>query len=157
PGGRRYLFVAASDQAGASTLMAASLDSTQRTVIMPVESNVLFAPIESGARRGHLLVERDGTLVAQAFDSERLQTTGDAFPVAENIGSSQIPIVGSVIRQSRFSVSDSGGTLIHWMGNEQKDQLTWFDRSGERLETVGGHASHMNGIALAPHGQHIAV
>jgi eukaryotic-like serine/threonine-protein kinase len=96
PGGRRYLFVAGSDQAGASTLNAASLDSPQRMVIMPVESNVLFAPTESGGRHGHLLFVRDGTLLAQPFDGERLQTAGDAFPVAENISSSASAIVGSI-------------------------------------------------------------
>ena len=155
PGGRRYLFVAGSDQAGASTLNAASLDSPQRTVIMPVESNVLFAPIESGGRHGHLLFVRDGTLLAQPFDSERLQTTGDAFPVAENISSNRQATSGSVIREYRFSVSATGGTLIYWTGSQQKEQLAWFDRSGKQLETVGP-ASQMSGVALAPDGQHIA-
>jgi serine/threonine protein kinase len=153
PGGRRYLFVAGSDQPGASTLNAASLDSPQRTVIMPVESNVLFAPIESGGRYGYLLFVRDGTLLGQPFDSERLQTTGDAFPVTENISADPTSISGSVIRQYRFSASDS--VLIYWTGSQGKDQLAWFDRSGKQLETVGP-ASQLNGIALAPDGQHIA-
>ena len=75
PGGRRYLFIAGSDQAGASTLNAASLDSPQRTVIMPVESNVLFAPVETGGRHGHLFFVRDGMLIRTATKLYRFGKT----------------------------------------------------------------------------------
>jgi eukaryotic-like serine/threonine-protein kinase len=155
PGGRQYLFVAGSDQAGSSSLVAASLDSPQRTVIMPVESNVMFAPAEAGERHGHLFFVRDGTLLAQPFDSERLRTAGDSFPVAENISAVSNTTRRSVIRQYRFSVSASGGTLVYWTGSQQKEQLTWFDRSGKELETIGP-ASQFRGVALAPDGRHIA-
>jgi dipeptidyl aminopeptidase/acylaminoacyl peptidase len=75
--------------------------------------------------------------------------------VAENIGSTASPLTGSVIRAYRFSVSTASGTLMYWTGSEQKNQLTWFDRSGKQSETVGP-ASEMFGVALAADGQHIA-
>ncbi len=52
PGGRRFLFIAGSDRPGASLLYAASLDGTDRSAIMPVESNVAFAA-------GYLFFTRD--------------------------------------------------------------------------------------------------
>jgi Tol biopolymer transport system component len=75
--------------------------------------------------------------------------------VAGNISSVPANIVGTVIRQNRFSVSDTG-TLIHWTGSGQKEHLAWFDRSGKQLETVSPF-SRMRGVSLTPDGQHIAV
>ena len=80
--------------------------------------------------------------------------SGDAFPVAENISIANA-LHGSLIRRYRFSVSDTGATLIHWGGGERNEQLAWFDRSGKQLEAVGP-VSQMAGIALAPEGHHIA-
>jgi dipeptidyl aminopeptidase/acylaminoacyl peptidase len=120
---------------------------------MPTESNVMFAPAESGARQGRLLFVRNGVLLAQPFDSERVQMAGDAFPVAENISASAFATAGSVLRKYSFSVSETG-TLIYWTPSGQNEQLAWFDRSGKQLETVGP-ASQLSGVALAPDGQHI--
>ena len=46
-----------------------------------------FAIFRNGALSspGYLLFVRDGTLMAQAFDTGKLETTGDAVPVAEQI------------------------------------------------------------------------
>jgi eukaryotic-like serine/threonine-protein kinase len=155
PDGRHYLFVAGSDQPGASTLNAASLDSPQRTVIMPVESNVLFAPREPAARVGHLLFVRGANFMAQPFDAERLRITGEAIPVGDKLSRTISATQGSVVRTYRFSVSASGETLMHWSGTQRQAQLAWFDRGGKKLETVGP-VSEMNGVALAPDGVHIA-
>jgi Tol biopolymer transport system component len=156
PDGRHYLFVAGSEQPGASTLYAAALESPQRTAIMPIESNVMFAPAEGGRRTGHLLFVRGGALMAQPFDAEQLRTTGEAFPVGENIGTISTFTSATVIRSYRFGVSANGETLIQWGVAEPKEQLTWFDRSGRKLEAVGP-VSRMAGLAVAPDGVHIAV
>ena len=156
PDGRRYLFVAGSDQPGASTLNAASLDLPQRTVIMPVESNVMFAPAENGGPVGHLLFVCGSALMAQPFDAERLRAIGDAVPVSENISRTRVPTSFSVIRSYRFGVSATGDTLIQWSSTQPRQQLAWFDRSGKKLESVGP-VSQMDGIAVAPDGAHIAV
>jgi hypothetical protein len=42
---------------------------------------------------GHLLFLRETTLMAQAFDVQRLALAGDAFPVAEQIQAQGIPRV----------------------------------------------------------------
>ena len=41
---------------------------------------------------GQLLFEREGALMAQRFDSDRLELTGEAFRVADNIPSGAPPL-----------------------------------------------------------------
>jgi hypothetical protein len=83
PGGRQFLYVAASDKPGKSMLYAASLDSAKRTPVMPVESTVSFALSRYDGSRGYLLFSREGALFAQDFDLNRLRTIGDPFAIAE--------------------------------------------------------------------------
>jgi serine/threonine protein kinase/Tol biopolymer transport system component len=77
---------------------------------------------------GYLLFVRGGTLMAQLFDTGRLATTGDAFPVAEQI------------QGANFSAS-LDGTLVYASGPAPQSQLAWFERSGKRLANVGEPAS----------------
>ncbi len=60
-----------------------------------------------------------GILFGQPFDAARLETDGEPFVIAENVGR-------STTFKSAISVSDTGtiayaGTLL------QKGTLTWFD------------------------------
>lgn len=70
--------------------------------------------------------------MAQPFDAEKVQTTGDAVPVAEQVD--YVP--GN--SQSQFSAS-ANGTLVYTSGTAAggKKQLTWFDRGGMSAGTVG--------------------
>jgi hypothetical protein len=49
---------------------------------------------------GHLLFVREGTLMAQPFDSKRLELAGEAVPIAEQVATS--------ITRGAFSVSTTG-------------------------------------------------
>ena len=49
---------------------------------------------------GHLLFEREGTLMAQPFDERRLELAGDAVPVAEDVNATNNP--------PTFSASSTG-------------------------------------------------
>ena len=79
PGGRKFLYTAAT-AAGAGTLYAGSLDSADRVPIMPIESGATFVP--AAGARGYLVFDREGYLLAQAFNSETLATEGEPFPIA---------------------------------------------------------------------------
>src|ERR1700751_1353047 len=83
-----------------------------------VGGGVLYVPT-MGAGPGSILVFRpDHTLVAQAFDTSRLELKGDPNPVAEGVHS--------------FSVS-ANGILAYVGGGMTPLQLTWFDRHGKVL------------------------
>jgi Tol biopolymer transport system component/predicted Ser/Thr protein kinase len=151
PGGRQFLYVAASDKPGKSVLYAASLDSAKRTPIMPVESNVSFVSSRTESTRGYLLFLREGALLAQPFDVQQLRTTGDSFVVAERVGSRGV--TGSPIRHGCFSAS--GSTLAYCQDTARSQQLAWFSRSGQRLGVVG-RPSTLAGFALSPDGRHVA-
>ena len=112
---------------------AGSLDSR------PEEQNpteVLTGPLGIGyvpsadSGPGHLLFISDQILMAQEFDELRLKLTGDAVPLAKP--------VGTYLAYGLFSASS--GVLAYRADSgrfAQFPQLTWFDRQGNPLGTVG--------------------
>jgi DNA-binding winged helix-turn-helix (wHTH) protein len=80
PGGTRFLFTAASQKEG--VLYAGSIDSAERTALMPIASGVAFVPDHWRALQGYLVFARERTLMAQPFDSSKLRLSGDPFPIA---------------------------------------------------------------------------
>ena len=90
PDGRHFLFVAGSPTAGASALWVGALDSTERTRIMAVDSNVSFAQPRHDNASGYLIFVRERILMAQPFDPSRLRITGESFPVAGPVTSTMV-------------------------------------------------------------------
>ena len=144
PDGRHFVFRNVQPIVGRNAAFVGSLDSTERTRLMDTDStNVLYS-------RGHLLFIRETTLMAQAFDPDRLATQGDPFPVAERIRTSGGQQSGF------FSVSDSG-VLAYQSGTAANEpQLTWVDRAGKTLGTVGEPASYAD-MTLSDDGGKAAV
>src|SRR5262249_32589003 len=80
--------------------------------------------------RGYLLFLRERTLMAQAFDPKRLETTSDAFPIAEQVQPGRVPVTGI------FSVSED--VLVYQSGSgERGSQLMWFDRTNKPISKLG--------------------
>ncbi len=86
PSGNRFLFVAGSTRPQETMLWAGSLDSGQRTPIMPVDSGVTFVPLHPSGAAGYLVYLVQKSLVAQPFDSAKLQTTGQPVVIAGSVG-----------------------------------------------------------------------
>jgi dipeptidyl aminopeptidase/acylaminoacyl peptidase len=116
PDGSHYLYDAPGSGAGRA-IYVASLDSDSGRLL--VESG------ESPAyQHGRLLYLRGTTLVAQPFDERRLAVVGSASMLAEQVYS--------------FSASQDGGVLAYWTGiDPNPPQLTWFDRGGRQIGTLG--------------------
>jgi eukaryotic-like serine/threonine-protein kinase len=99
---------------------------------------------------GWLLFLRQGTLVARRFDSARGELTGDPITVAGPVGFDASVFAGS------FSASGTGIVAYRSSGVGRR-QLTWFDRSGKLLGTLG--APDENGLvapSLSPDGRRVA-
>ena len=147
PDGRHFLYTASTGTCCPPTKPAivriGSLDPSEAPVtLLQAESSALYAS-------GHLLFARGDTLMAQPFDPDARQSTGDAFPVAEHVSTE-----GS--RYTSASVSENG-TLVYAQGGLQTaQQLTWFDRAGRVLGTLG-EAAPYNSLALSPDERRIAV
>ena len=146
PDGRRFLYLARVAGRGAQeghALMTASLDEKEPRVLMPAGSNVAYGS-------GHLFFMREDTLMAQPFDPDALETSGEAFPIAEHVWTVAGASVGV------FSVSQSG-LLIYQVGGESAgNRLVWTDRGGKPLGTLGDVALHFS-PRISPDGQKVLV
>jgi Tol biopolymer transport system component len=81
---------------------------------------------------GYLLFVREGTLMAQRFEPTKLELSGEATPLVENL----LSFPGEVGPTAYAAVSAQAGNLIYRTGDQQTTKLVWYDRSGKALETV---------------------
>ena len=147
PDGRQFLYVSrgtATSPTAVGGVYVGALDSKERKQIFKGGSNTTYA-------RGSLLFLRDATLMAQAFDTGTLELTGDPAPLAETID-----IGGLTGAFGAFGVSETGLLAYQTRGGDLRSQLTWFDRTGKLVATVGEPADQMN-LQLSPNGTQLAV
>jgi Tol biopolymer transport system component len=142
PGGRRFLYRSV-QSSGAGGIYAGSLDSTERIRLVDDVRQAAFA-------NGFLVFVREGTLMAQPFDPNHLQVTGEARPIAEHVQSGSPPVF-----LSAFSVSDVG-TLVYQAGDNPVARLVWLDRNGQELGVLAEAAS-FEYLQLSPNGRQVAV
>ena len=91
--------------------------------MLPGQSRVEYAP------PGYLVYVRESTLVAQPFDADSGQISGEPVPLAEDLG---IDTVGL----AHFSASHTG-VLAYRGGEAGGGQLLWTDLQGEVLKAEG--------------------
>jgi serine/threonine protein kinase/Tol biopolymer transport system component len=128
PDGQHFVYVAVSADPGRTEVRAGALDSKDDKPLFFADSPVFY----SYSR--HLLFVRDGTLMAQPFDPEKLSLTGDVFPVAERIAGTTAARNGT--GDWAFSLSNAG-TLVYRTGAEGgSTNFTWVDRSGKDLGSL---------------------
>jgi Tol biopolymer transport system component len=144
PDGRHFLYIARNVDPQKMDVWVGDLESKTRRPILADASNAFYDP------RGYVLFVRDNTLMARPFDAGRLETTGDPFPVAEHV---------DYFRSSRlghFSLSQTGVLAYYSGGATGVENLTWFDRAGKSLGTVGPPGT-MRQPAISPDGRTVAV
>jgi hypothetical protein len=140
PEGRHFLYTRRSSDLSRSAIYIGSLDAKpeQQNAEPLVASNWHPAYARStDPRFGYLLFVREGTLMAQPFDSGRLQLLGKPSPIADQIYDGRA-----------FSVSASD-VLVYQRTTPPDRQLTWYDRAGKLLGTVGDHGDYQS-MALSP-------
>jgi hypothetical protein len=82
-----------------------------------------------GSSLGYLLFVRERTLMAQPFDAVKIRLMGDPVSIAEHVAVVSPPLAG------QFSAQN--GTLVYVPQMAQDKQLTWFDRQGRSVGSVG--------------------
>jgi hypothetical protein len=138
PDGRHFLY--SSQQTGDIPVRVGSLDEPGKPgrIVAKAQSFVRYA-------QGHLLCLRENTLMAQPFDPDRLQTTGDAMPLADGV-----PAFTRPSRAAAFTVS-TGGMLVYQSGTiGAQSRLEWKDRQGKALGSMGEPTGRIYGIRLSP-------
>jgi serine/threonine protein kinase len=133
PDGKHFLYLSRNRDRQNDGIYVASLDpGAQRKLVL---SGVAFAAY---VPTGHLLFARENLLMAQGFDLKGFEVTGEPVRVAEQVAN------------PAFSASENG--VLAWKvqaSDPNKTQLTWFDRSGKRLGTVGDSAMY-SGPSFSP-------
>ncbi len=121
PGGERFLWV--SFEGAEPAVKLSSLGGGEAVTVLPGQSRVEYAP------PGYLVYVRESTLVAQPFDADSGQISGEPVPLAEDLG---IDTVGL----AHFSASHTG-VLAYRGGEAGGGQLLWTDLQGEVLKAEG--------------------
>ena len=144
PDGRHLLvYVPSPLDPGKARVAVISLDAGTRTdLVSGTRSHGLFAAPD------HLLFWRDGTLMAQPFDADRLQLRGNPQALPGSAG------LNRLTNQGLFSVSGTG-TLALFGGAVGETRLEWVDRSGTRIGTPGP-TGLFNSLSLAPDDRGVA-
>jgi Tol biopolymer transport system component/predicted Ser/Thr protein kinase len=152
PGGNAVLFTLSASNTGSgrwnsAQIIAQSLTSGERKVLIEGGNDARYVPT------GHILYAQSGTIQAVPFDAARLTVTGGSVPVVNRVANAALGTTGT----SQFSISDNGSfVFVPGAPDAQLQHLTWFDRAGKVLETVGEPGAFA-GINVAPDGKRFAV
>ena len=140
PDGKRFLYVARSVTREKTVIRVGSLESTDTSVVVRADSTALYVPT------GHLLFGREGALLAQKFDAKGLKVAGEAVPLAPRM---RIDLADN---NGLLSSSSDGSVVAYVSGEPPQENLTWLDRTGKVLATVGSAAAYEE-ISLSPDGK----
>jgi serine/threonine protein kinase len=128
PDGRHFLYLSVRGLSArdnpTNTIQVGSLDSKEHKPLFNSDGNAIYAS-------GYLLYLRQGALVAQPFDPDKLELRGEAVSIAEQVAS-DIRALGL------FSASQNGLVTYLEGALSTERQLTWRDRSGKKLGNLLG-------------------
>ena len=125
------------------SLFVASLESGVRRPLVMADA------MNAGYARGHLFFLQGTSLMAQPFDTARLDVTGAPFPIAAAIRTQPIsPTVGV------FSASDTG-VIVYAGAGANLSELRVVDRAGAVVQRVGRPAD-FTGLSVSPDGRRLA-
>ncbi len=121
PDGKHFLYLAASHESskeGNSGIYAASIDGGSPKLILRTNASAFYSS-------GELLYFRDGSLMAQEFDADRLEARGDPRPIA--------PVLREVGNWGVMASASENGVLVFQNPGEVKYPIAWVDRNGHSL------------------------
>jgi dipeptidyl aminopeptidase/acylaminoacyl peptidase len=146
PDGQHYLYLSMGARLEDRAAYVGKLGSDLRKRLVVTGMAPAYSP------SGHLLFVRGDTLMAQPFDARRLEIAGEPFAVVEQVGRAEGALYTG---DAFFSVS---GNVVAWRPGPLWDvlQLTWFDRSGRKVGTLGEPAAYFR-PTLSPDEKSLAV
>ena len=146
PDGEHFLYAFQSSAQDDNGFYIGSLDGKLRRKLLGPDTKAI-------AVDGYLLFSRGDVVYAQEFDSKSLELRGQPTPLADHV------LTFGTSFGANFFASLSRGpndVLAYRTGSTGSDvELTWLDRSGNRLSTLGPAAQFSN-PALSPDGKWMA-
>jgi Tol biopolymer transport system component/predicted Ser/Thr protein kinase len=141
PDGRRFLYVRYPGAAAGTYVESQDAGPEQQDSKRLLAAHGIYAPTP-GPGPGHILFLQNGTLMAQAFDAARMELKGDPVPIVQQV--------------ANFTTS-ANGVLAYSGGDAAPLQLTWFDRQGKALGTLGEPGINPDWPAISPDGGAVVV
>src|SRR5262249_54309014 len=86
PGGRHFLYSISSEVRETRGIYLSSLDGKIKRRLLDESSVVKYVPEGAGGGAGWLVYGRNGALLAQRFDADRLELSGEPFSVSDKVG-----------------------------------------------------------------------
>jgi serine/threonine protein kinase len=146
PDGKHFLYIAVNHNTPTSPdtgIFYASVDGKENRLLVHTLASAVYAS-------GYLLTMRDNALLAYAFDPARGKLLGDPQTLGEAVQ------YDASLWRANVSVSRNG-MMVYASGEATGAQtLTWFDRSGKVLGTVGERGTYSE-IQLSPDEKKLAV
>ncbi|MFN0104783.1 MAG: protein kinase domain-containing protein [Bryobacteraceae bacterium] len=137
PGGR-ILFRVRSAKPENSGIYVTSLANPKEIVRLASASGSMYAA-------GHLLWLSGTSLMAQRFDPDRLQLSGEPTPVTDPVGITEF---------GTLNAAAGGGILLYANQSGNEAQLTWFDPAGNAPGTLG-QPTTLGPFRLSPDGRRV--
>lgn len=140
PDGRHYLFVGQTAGTAAYTAVGQLGSKETERLPEPYSSAIYASP-------GYLIYAEEGGLMARRFDAKRLQFTGQAVLVAENVGRVDL---------QDLSASQNGTLTYRAAAGSGQAEMAWFNLKGQKVGTVGQPGFYAD-PAISPDGTKLAV
>ena len=139
PDGRSFLYLAwgaISSRSADGTLMLAR-PGKPPTAVTPLRSRAeMLEP-------GYLIFAREGALFGQRFDPISAKLAGPPLPIAASV---------NYFLSTGFADFTARAGTLAYHSQEDVMRLTWFDRAGRALGSVGGPGRYVD-VAIAPDGK----
>jgi Tol biopolymer transport system component len=142
PDGRRFLYLAQSNNSTLTAVFQGSLDSAQTRRVFAAESNVAVAG-------SSLLSLSKGMLTAQAYNPDRAQVFDSRITIAESITSD------ALLRSGGPFAAANG--VIAYRSASPNSRLIWFNRNGTEIGAFRGPEADYHHPALSPDEKSIAI
>jgi Tol biopolymer transport system component len=144
PDGKHFLYVSLPAQNGTFDTFVGSIDSFDRKLAVNARGAAVYA------EPGFLLYGREQSLVAQRFDTKKLEAAGPLIPLGEPPGSS-----GGWSGSPNLSVSDNG-VIVRTTSAVQSSFIPEWDASGVQRGKVRVDDGMYLDVALSPDGTRLA-
>jgi Tol biopolymer transport system component len=131
PGAKHFVFYQQTDLAETSGVYVGSVDPPEYHRLFTSQTNAVYAAASPDSpKTGYLLYINERDLMAQPFNAGRLETSGDAFTLANEIGAVRS------LSLAPISVSATGVLVYQGVGKPTR-QMVWMDRSGKQIAIAG--------------------
>jgi serine/threonine protein kinase/Tol biopolymer transport system component len=145
PDGRHFLYMPWADGSTTRAVMLGSLDGGPAKRLLDSQSAAALAG-------DYLLyvVDNPARLMAQGLDTERLELRGAPFPLVADENVDYQWVTGEP------NASAAATTLVYTTGKYRRSQLTWVDRTGRTVGTLGDPTVQFDPV-ISPDGSSVAL